>query len=380
MTRNDFIISGHAFLPSYMGGIVHTRNIGYYLISYGRVRGGKSWMRKNVTMKDIAEKLNVSIVTVSKALNDKEGVSDELKEKIKKVADSMSYRINSAAKSMRDGYSHNIGVIIPERFTGPSQSFYLQMYQRISKFLEEYNYSGIMHLLTSDDENNNRLPNMYFEKKVDGFIVLGQTKKEYLKEIKNIRMPIVLLDFYEGFDDIDSVISDNFFGAYELTNFLIKKGHKEIGFIGSLYSTSSIQDRFLGYYKSLLEHKISMNPKYTIDDRDEQGTYIEIELPDQLPTAFVCNCDQVAHNLISKLNKMGYKVPDDCSVVGFDNDIYADISSPKLTTVEVNVEEMANTAVRFIIEKVKGKSINHGRVSIKGNIIYRDSVKEIEVR
>ena len=337
-------------------------------------------MRKNVTMRDIAEKLNISSVTVSKALNDKDGVSDELKEKIKKVAESMGYRINSAAKSMRDGYSYNIGVIIPERFTGPSQSFYLQTYQHISKILEGYNYSGIMHLLTNDDENNNRLPNLYFEKKVDGFIVLGQTKKEYLKKIKSIQMPIILLDFYDEFDDVDSVISDNFFGAYELTNFLIRKGHKKIGFIGNLYSTSSIQDRFLGYYKSLLEHKITLNPVYTIDDRDEQGAYIEIELPDRIPSAFVCNCDQVAHNVISKLNKMGYKVPDDCSVVGFDNDVYADISSPKLTTVEVNVEEMANTAVRFIIEKVKGKSVIYGRVSIKGNIIYRESVKELGAR
>ena len=342
--------------------------------------GGTGRMRKNVTMRDIAEKLEVSSVTVSKALNDKDGVSDDLREKIKKVAESMGYRINSAAKSMRDGYSYNIGVIIPERFTGPSQSFYLQMYQHISKVLEGYNYSGIMHLLTNDDENNIRLPNLYFEKKVDGFIVLGQMKKEYLKEIKNIQMPIVLLDFYDEFDDVDSVISDNFFGAYELTNFLVSKGHREIGFIGNLYSTSSIQDRFLGYYKSLLEHKLLLNQEYTIDDRDEQGAYIEIELPDQIPSAFVCNCDQVAHNLISKLNEKGYKVPGDCSVVGFDNDIYAEISSPKLTTVEVNLEEMANTAVRFIIEKVKGNNLNHGRVSIKGSIIYRDSVKELEAR
>ena len=207
-----------------------------------------------------------------------------------------------------------------------------------------------------------------------------EREKVLLKEIKNIQMPIVLLDFYDEFDDVDSVISDNFFGAYELTNFLVSKGHREIGFIGNLYSTSSIQDRFLGYYKSLLEHKLLLNQEYTIDDRDEQGAYIEIELPDQIPSAFVCNCDQVAHNLISKLNEKGYKVPGDCSVVGFDNDIYAEISSPKLTTVEVNLEEMANTAVRFIIEKVKGNNLNHGRVSIKGSIIYRDSVKELEAR
>src|SRR5690625_7685666 len=84
-------------------------------------------------MKDIAEKLNVSSVTVSKALNNKDGVSEELRGKIKDVAETMGYRINAAAKAMRDGYSYNIGVIIPERFAALSQSFYLQMYQHISR-------------------------------------------------------------------------------------------------------------------------------------------------------------------------------------------------------------------------------------------------------
>jgi len=332
-------------------------------------------MKRNVTMRDIAEKLNVSSVTVSKALNDKEGVSEELRERIKEVAEAMGYRINAAAKSMRDGHSYNVGVIIPERFAGMAQSFYLQMYQYISMALERYNYSGIMHLLTSEDEENNRLPKIYYEKKVDGFIVLGQTHKGYLKAIKNANLPIVFLDFYDEFDDVDSVITDNFFGAYELTNYLIRQGHQEIGFIGNLYSTSSIQDRFLGYYKSLLEHNLKIDENNIVDDRDEKGAYIEIDLPRKLPSAFVCNCDQVAHNLIRKLKEEGFNVPEDCSVVGFDNDIYATITEPNLTTVEVDVEEMANTAVRFIVEKLKDPTVNYGRVSVKGNIIYRDSVK-----
>src|SRR5690625_5049904 len=266
-------------------------------------------MKKNITLKDIAEKLNVSSVTVSKALNDKEGVSEELREKIKEVAESMGYRMNAAAKSMRYGYSYNIGVIIPERFAGLAQSFYLQMYQYISMALERYDYSGIMHLLTGADEENNRLPKIYYEKKIDGFIVLGQTKKEYLQTIKNTDIPIVFLDFYDEYDDVDSVITDNFFGAYELTNYLIRKGRSEIGYVGSLYSTSSIQDRFLGYYKSLLEHRIKLEEQFLINDRDDEGLYIDLELPENMPSAFVCNCDQVARNLIQKLNDMGYRMP-----------------------------------------------------------------------
>src|SRR5699024_9038393 len=146
--------------------------------------------------------------------------------------------------------------------------------QHISKILESYNYSGILHLLTSENEKNNRLPNIYYENKVDGFIILGQTDKNYLKKIKSIHIPLVFLDIYDEYDDVDSVITDNFCGADELTNYLIRKRHQVLCVIGNLYSISisSIHDRFLGYYKSLLEHNIILNDDYIINDRDEEDT------------------------------------------------------------------------------------------------------------
>ncbi|MBS4200434.1 substrate-binding domain-containing protein [Bacillus sp. FJAT-49732] len=335
-------------------------------------------MKNNVTMRDIAEKIGVSSVTVSKALNDKEGVSDELKEKIKQLAEKMGYRFNTAARSMKDGLSFNIGVIIPERFTGLAQSFYLNFYQSISRVLEEQGYYGILHILRAEDEDGLKLPRIYLEQKVDGFIILGQIKKPYIKKLQTVELPAVFMDFYDDESHMDAVITDNFYGAYDITNYLIRNGHEKIAYVGNIYSTSSIQDRFLGYYKSLLEHHIKLNEKYILNDRDNHGKYIELELPEELPTAFVCNCDQVAHILIAKLKEMGYSVPDDFSVVGFDNDIYATITEPGLTTVEVNIEEMSRTAVVFIHEKIRDKDKKHGRVQIKGNIIYRDSVKNIK--
>jgi len=332
-------------------------------------------MKSNVTMRDIAEKLGVSSVTVSKALNDKEGVSEELKIKIKNLAEEMGYRYNTLAKSMKEGLSYNIGVVIPERFTGLSQSFYLKVYQSIAKVLENYGYYGILHILSTEDEEQLNLPRVYNEQKVDGLIFLGQISKEYIEIIKDIDSPKVFLDFYDEHADVDSVITDNFYGAYELTNYLVRNGHKKIAYVGNLYSTSSIQDRFLGYYKSLLEHNIRIREEFIINDRDERGKYIEIGLPDELPSAFVCNCDQVAHDVINKLKKCGYSVPGDCSVVGFDNDIYATITEPNLTTIEVDIDEMARTSVRFILEKIKNKNKKHGRYQVKGKIIYRDSVK-----
>lgn len=331
----------------------------------------------NITMRDIAARLGVSSVTISKALNDKEGVSDELKQKIKEVAEEMGYRFNTVAKAMKEGQAYNIGVIIPERFAGDIQSFYLKFYQHIAKVLDQHKYSGILHILSTDDEDKLVLPRIYYDKKVDGLLILGQISNEYISLLNEIDIPIAYIDFYNKDAEADTVITDNFYGVYEMTNHLIKCGHREIGFVGNIYSTSSIQDRFLGYYKSLLEHKIALNQEYLINDRDERGKYIDMELPEKLPTAFVCNCDQVAYNLISKLNSLGYKVPEDCSVVGFDNDIYAQISEPKLTTVEVDIEEMSRTAVRLIISKLKSKQKKWEQISVKGKIVYRNSVKNL---
>jgi len=156
-------------------------------------------------------------------------------------------------------------------------------------------------------------------------------------------------------------------------------GHKDIGFVGNLYATSSIQDRFLGFYKSLLEHYQALNQQWVINDRDEHGKFITMQLPEKLPTAFVCNCDQVALNLVRHLKDMAISVPSDISIVSFDNDIYAAICDPPLTTVEVNIKEMATVAIEHILEKMEDSSHRFGRIIIKGNIIHRKSVKKIGV-
>jgi LacI family transcriptional regulator len=334
-------------------------------------------MKSSITMKDIAEELSVSIVTVSKALNDKDGVSEELKQKIKKLADKMGYRYNMMAKSMRDGLSYNIGVVIPEHFIGDDKSFYFSVFKHLSKTMEDYEYCAILQVLNLEDEENLVLPKFYYDRKVDGLIILGQVSKKYINILQNIDIPVVFLDFYDENTNVDSITVDNYSGAYELTNYLIKNGHVDIAFVGDIYATSSIQDRYLGMCKSLLEHGIRLRNDYVICDRDKHGKYIELNFPEQMPTAFVCNCDGVAYNLIIKLKEIGYKVPEDFSVVGFDNDIYASISDPQITTVEVDVEEIAGTAVRYILDKIQKENQKNGRAMIKGKIVYRNSVMKI---
>lgn len=333
--------------------------------------------KKNVTMQDIADKLNVSKVTVSKALGNKDGVGEELKSQIKKLAIEMGYRINTAAQSFRSGISKNIGVVIPERFTGEPASYYTTLYQKLSMSLSEEGYSSILHILKDTDEKNLVLPPMYNEQKIDGMIIIGQLCCGYIEKISSLETPILFADFYDEHQDIDSVVTDNFYAAYTITNYIVNRGHKKIAYLGSVNATSSIMDRYLGYIKSLMEHQIPLRDDYLIDDRDDSGRLIDIELPDDMPSAFVCNCDQVAYKLVQRLQELKYKVPQDISVVGFDNDMFSRLCNPKITTIDVNSDDIARVSADLITNKIENDTKKYGRILVRGNLVIRDSVKKL---
>jgi LacI family transcriptional regulator len=336
-------------------------------------------MGKTVTMSDIARRLNVSTVTVSKALGDKDGVSDEMREKIKQIASEMGYRYNTAAKSLKEGLTYNIGIIIAERFIEVGASFYWQMYKKVADELMKLDYYPVFEILKLSDERNATVPKMVYDQKVDGLIILGQVDIKYFNMIKSLSVPTVFMDFYEKDTTQDFVITDNFYSMYLLTNYLIEMGHKDIGFIGNIRATSSIQDRYLGYIKALIENNLDIKRcnQWYISDRTDDGAYTGFEIPKVLPTAFVCNCDKVAYELISNLLEKGYKVPDDISVVGFDNYVFSSENGIGITTVEVDMKTMAQTAVDIIMKKINNIKIKRGIRQISGKIILKNSVKRI---
>ncbi len=331
-------------------------------------------MGKNITMKDVADRLGVSTVTVSKALSDKEGVSDALRESIKQMAQEMGYRYNTLGKSMKEGRNYNIGILIAEQFMSEN-AFYSKMYQTILRDLLAYDYFGIMEVISEEAEAEGRIPQLLQNNKVDGMIILGQMKRGYLQKIADSRIPFLFLDFTDDHFQTDTIVSDSFHGAYEITSHLIEQGHIGIGFIGSIKATTSIMDRYLGYYKALLENGLELRSDWIIGDRDERGKFCPIVLPKEMPTAFVCNCDEVAYAFILQLKKAGYRVPDQISIVGYDNYIYATLSDPAITTVEVNIEAMSEAAVSAILKRIKKPDRDYGRKVISGRIVYRNSVK-----
>ena len=333
-------------------------------------------IKKTVTMSDIAKVMNVSTVTVSKALGDREGVSDELRERIKQKATEMGYRIHTGGHGAKDGLTYNIGIIVARHFISDASAFYWIMYRYIVELLQKQNYYGMLEVV--DDDSSAEIPNSVMDKKVDGLIVLGQFSDSYIDKLMSHYIPTVFLDFYGSREDAETVLSDSFYGAYMLTSHLISCGHRRIGFLGSVSSTSSIADRYLGYYKALIEHRIPLRQDWVISDRsNESDIYPTFSLPQDMPTAFVCNCDEAAYKLVNQLKTSGYNVPDDISVVGYDNHIYSTICSPRLTTIDVNSRAMSGEAVDIILHKIRDGNYKRGRTLVTGKLIRRESVKNL---
>lgn len=335
-------------------------------------------IKKAVTMSDIAKVMNVSTVTVSKALGDRDGVSDELRERIKQKATEMGYRMHTGGRGVHDGLSYNIGIVVARHFIGDASSFYWVVYRHIVEMLQTQNFYGMLEVINDPESGSAEIPNSMLDKKVDGLIVLGQFSDSYVERLMAYGLPTVFLDFYGSREDAESVLSDNFYGAYMLTSHLIANGHRRIGFLGSISSTSSIQDRYLGYYKALLENRIPLRQDWIISDRsNESDIFPEFTLPADMPTAFVCNCDETAYKLVNQLKSAGYSVPDDISVVGYDNHIYSTISMPRITTIDVNSRVMSAEAVDIILHKIRDGNYKRGRTLVTGKLVRRESVKNL---
>lgn len=336
-------------------------------------------MKKKVKMADIASMLDVSVVTVSKALSDQKGVSEEMREKIKKLADQLDYKQPNALRELKKNESYNIGIIVPGYYFGKFQSFYWQMYQEVATKAVQKDCFTMLEVIESE-ENHNELPKLIKEKKVDGIILIGRPSAGYIDRLlADGTVPVVCLDFFDETSNCDAVISDGYYGTYLLTNYLFRMGHEDIAYVGTLLYTNSITDRYFGYCKSMLEHGKQVVKEWVMDDRDWESGDISkfiFQFPEKMPSAYVCNCDLSASYLIKALKELGYRVPEDISVVGFDNYLYPGLCDIGITSYEVNIKEMARASIHMLLKKMNHEAYKTGVRIIDGNIVYKDSVLE----
>ncbi len=326
----------------------------------------------NVTMRDLGRMLGVSAVTISKALSGKSGVSEDMRLKILRLAEETGY-VNPKAAPAPKG--QDVGILVPEHFFS-NDTFYAMFYKQLVEALAESGRFGLLELITRDMQESLTPPNLIRGKRVDGLILLGQPDEAYARMLAELPIPAVALDFYCPELPMDAVVSDGLCGAAAMTRALIGAGHRDIGFLGSVRTTSSIMERYLGFHGEMLRQGLAVRPECVLPDRDDAGLMHAPALPETLPTAFVCNCDIAARALIGQVQSLGLRVPEDVSVVGFDDFNNVPGSLP-LTTWWVDTAAMCRIAVNRIAQRLAGAGEAPCRVVVPGQIVIRDSVSHV---
>lgn len=328
-------------------------------------------MKKKITMSDIARAAGTSTVTVSRALSGKEGVGPDLRKKILQAAADVGYQPKTSAAAG----GTTVGILLSCRFIGKGQSFYWNLYERVLDSLSEYDSFGILEPIKLADEDAVNLPRLVSSGRVQALLLIGQLKRPYLQALRAEGLQMVQLDAYFAGTGLDAVISDGYHGMYAMTDYVLRRGHRRIAYVGLLGATSSITDRYFGYCRALQEWGIPLRQDWIIPDRKEYEKFL-IPLPEEMPTAFVCNCDATAYHLIQRLGERGLRVPEDISVVGFDGYAPFPISS-MLTTYAVDMDGMAQAGTAQLMARLSAPGQPPELRIIPGRLTERRSVQTI---
>jgi LacI family transcriptional regulator len=335
-----------------------------------------------VTLRDIAERSGVSVSTVTRVLNDKAReyrISDETSQLVLKTARRLKYRPNQLARGLRLKKTHTIGLLAPDI----ANPFFAYVTRQIQNIAAEKDYSIVICNTNENQDIEIEQTQLLLSKGIDGFIIMpvGLSFK-HLLNVKKEGVPVVLID--RCFEELpfNSVVIDNYRGAYEAVNHIIEYGHDRIAMIQGLPHTYTNNGRVAGYRAALREHKINFNRNYLVGtDFGKENGYISAKAllsQKKRPTALFLSSDLIALGALEAIFELGLRIPDDVSLVAFDDIDFAPFLVSPLTVVSQPKDQIGERAVNLLIDQI-GK-INSRRTKteiLQPELIIRGSVKRI---
>jgi LacI family transcriptional regulator len=341
-------------------------------------------MKAKATLKQIAKELNVSVSTVSKALNDSPEISDLTKVKIKEYAKLKNYKPNVIGLNLKNRKTKTIGVIIPNILN----SFFAKVFSGIEKVADEKGYNVIMCISNESSEKEAHTLEMLSNGTIDGFIVSVSEEAqkhqayEHFSAIIYDGTPIVMFDRIADGVDCDKVIVDDFDSALDSTQHLINLGCKNIALLSSIDNLSVGKLRAEGYLKALKNNNIAVNKDIILrtDSEEDLNERIEAILNNkEIDGIFALDeSDSVAALKIGL--KIGYNIPEELSIIGFADGILASRRlSPSLTTVSQHGIEIGEVAAKLLIDRLESKEedIPYQTVVIKTKLKERESTRKL---
>lgn len=327
---------------------------------------------KKPNLRVLAAKAGVSINTASRAINDKPDINPLTKEKILRIAREIGYVPNASAVSLRTQKTRTLGVIIADN----NNPFYAEVLSGIEAEAKANNYHIILTNTRRDYQEEENAIELLLGKQVDGLLIAPvQEKNEDIYKLIDSKIPFVVVGRdYEDLS-IDAVYSDELKGGYIATEYLIRKGFKNISYIGGYTYKSPARRRLEGYKKALTDYGIAIKENLIkIGDIDIKDGYNQTkDMFDQginFQAIFAYN-DMMAFGAVKAIKERGLEIPGDIGVVGYDNILFSSLVSPPLTTVNLKKDELGRESVRLLLSKINGYRKKNKKIVLDVDLLIR---------
>lgn len=342
-------------------------------------------MKKKLTIKDIAKELGVSISTVSKALNDSHEIAEETKKRIQKYAKENNYRPNFNALSLKSRKTKTIAVIIPNML----KYIYAQVFNGIERVTNEKGYKIITCISNDKTSKEKEILDMLSNGSIDGFIVSPALETSILRDYKHFTnileegFPIVLFDRVpKEIENCDKVQTNDSLGTYTAVEHLFNTGCKNLAFVSTHHRLESTMERKRGFLEALNDFDLPINKETIIDlsginYKDyEKAIMVHFE---KNKVDGVVTTNEATGIAAQKVGlKLGYKIPENFSVIAFSNGILARHASPQMTTISQHGEKMGEKAAKLLIKRIeKDDEVREFKNKIiKTDLVIRHSTKQ----
>lgn len=335
--------------------------------------------RGTVSMQHIAKEIGISKNAVSLALANKPGVGKEMRERVFEVAARMGYK-NQRERKPQD--ARKLLVITPE-YNLQDRFFYGDVYLGVQKQAQAAGHFVMLSGISDPMIDSLSMPEAMDSFDFSGVLAVGVLPHDYLKAVMGKGPALVAVDNYYDDLPVNCVVTANQEGAFVAVSHLIELGHRDIGFIAPIAKSSSFFERWQGYSKAMIAHGLDPSRAHSVLDpwpleslgKDLEEIRASLKAMDGLPSAFACGNDEIAIAVINVLRELGFSVPQDISVTGFDDIDAARFFSPALTTYRVPRVQLGQEGVRFLLSLIADRKHEHETIkrSIYGALLKRNS-------
>lgn len=331
------------------------------------------------TIKDVAKMADVSISTVSRVINDSKPVSPEARRRVLKAIEVLDYKPNEVARSLVTKKSNLIGVIVNDI----GSTYVSSILRGVEEIGRMYKYDILLSSSYGDSEVEVKFAKLLLQKQVEGIIVISDTlNTKLLYRLEESKIPYINVNRFYNVDEHYTVGVNHKDGTYQMTNYLVENGHKNIGLLYVRKDFDRTEEKIKedGYLEALEEHGLAKNTIGIEGIREKDVAEIMDKVEEKIKsgvTAFVTTQDEIGIHLQNALLDRGYKIPEDVSVTGYGATEMTELTRPKLTSVKVPYYDIGAVAIRKILKEIK-KEESEDKVYLPARIVERDSVKKIK--